>query len=96
MVYVCFLSDVHFRSRVDPTSQAVSAKGLKHINLVETSYLVSLRSHIALIFVPFTFLLEVFPWVEGIFKAFGFHTPRIYALVTVIWGAKVGGGGQVK
>lgn len=54
----------------------------KHINLAETSYLMSLRSHIALIFLPFTFLVEVFPWVESIFKAFCFHPPRTYALVT--------------
>lgn len=62
-----------------------SAKGeKKHINFVETFYLMSLRSHVALIFFFFytTFHFPVwgFPWVEGILKAFCFHSPRIYAL----------------
>lgn len=57
-----------------------SAKGeKKHINFVETFYLMSLRSHVALIFfffiLPFTFLFEVFLGWKASWKPFAFILP---------------------
>lgn len=58
------------------------SKGKKHINLVETSYLMSLKSHIALIFFFSFFFYLSLPWlrfllvVEGIsLKPFAFALP---------------------
>lgn len=73
---------IFFQTRVSGPWVYLTSQAVKHTTLVETFYLISLRSHIALILFipPFTFLLEVFPWVESIFKAFCLPPPRICAL----------------